>query len=792
MKFSEKWLREWVDPKVSTAELSHRLTMAGLEVDAIEPVAGEFEGVVVGEVLEIAPHPDADKLRVCSVNVGEGAALQIVCGAPNVYAGMKAPVALLGAKLPGGMKIKNAKLRGVASTGMLCSAKELQLADDHSGLMGLPQDAPVGTGLREYLDLDDNIIELGLTPNRGDCLGLAGVARETGVLFREAVSEPVISEVEAAIDDSFTVKLSAPADCPRYIGRLIQGIDTAARTPLWMVERLRRGGVRAISPVVDVTNYVLLELGQPMHAFDFDKLSGGIDVRRAGKGEKLTLLDGREVELDDDVLLISDAAGPLAMAGVMGGEHSAVGEGTRNLFLESAFFNPESIAGRARRYGLHTDASHRYERGVDPQLQMRAMQRATGLLLDIVGGQAGPCIEVASEADLPARPAVTLRATRLQRLLGVEIPAVEVSEILRRLGMAVESTDSGWRVTPPSFRFDIELEVDLIEEIGRIHGYDALPSREYLGHLRMAPRPEAHVPERRYRGLMVDRGYQEAITYSFVDPALQSLLGQAEGAISLTNPISSDLGVMRTSLWPGLVQAARYNLNRQQNRVFLFECGKRYSAEGENISESGLIAGVAAGLADPEQWGTAKRAVDFFDVKADVEAILECAGALRECKFLAAEHPALHPGQSARVERDGRTIGWLGVLHPELESRLGLPMKLVVFELSLDELRHGVVPAFASISKFPSIRRDVAMEFDVAIASETIRECARNAAGELLQNLQLFDVYSGKGVDSGRKSVALGLTLQASSRTLIEADVDAVLQRVMKSMQQQLGASLRE
>jgi len=570
MRFSEQWLREWVNPPVSSKELAEQLTMAGLEVDSVEPVAGVFDKVVIGQVRTLEPHPDADKLRVAQVDVGADELLQIVCGAPNVAPGIKVPTALVGARLPGDIKIKKAKLRGVASSGMLCSARELGLSEDHAGLMILPEDAPLGEDIRRYLQLDDVAIEVDLTPNRSDCLGIEGIAREVGVLNRCAVSPPDMPAVAAVHDPQFPVTISAPEACPRYLGRVVTGVDAKAATPLWMQERLRRSGLRTLGPVVDVTNYVMLELGQPMHGFDLAVLHQGIEVRVAQPGEKLILLDGREIELDSDTLVIADAGGPLALAGIMGGEHSGVSEATRDVFLECAFFAPTAIAGRARRYGMQTDSSYRFERGVDPELAARAMQRATALLLDITGGEAGPVTEVANPEHLPAPARIPLRQQRVSKLLGLELPAAEIEDILTRLGCGLARRGEDWEVTAPGYRFDMRIEADLIEDIGRIYGYNRLPTSEPVGRLQMIAAAEACRPVERFSTLLVDRNYQEAITYSFVDQALQAAIDPDGQPIALANPLSADLAVMRTSLWPGLLRAAEHNLNRQQNRVRLF------------------------------------------------------------------------------------------------------------------------------------------------------------------------------------------------------------------------------
>lgn len=793
MIFSEQWLREWVNPDVSTEDLGHRLTMAGLEVDAIEPVAGEFSKVVVGEVLTVEKHPDADKLKICTVNVGESEPLQIVCGAANVAVAMRVPTALVGAKLPGGLKIKKGKLRGEVSYGMLCSAVELGLAEQADGLMPLPNDAEPGTDIRDYLNLDDVSFELGITPNRGDCLGLMGLARETGVLFNMDVTTPDLSDVNATSNETLQVAVQANEACPRYAGRVIRNVDMSQPTPLWMQERLRRSGLRSINPVVDVTNYVLLELGQPMHAFDMDSLHGGIWVRKAVRNESLTLLGGNRVDLTPETLIIADVKGPLAMAGIMGGEKSGVTNKTQHIFLESAFFAPLSIAGRARSYGLHTDSSHRFERGVDPEIQVTAIERATALLLDIVGGEAGPVTEVVSKPHLPAREAISLRASRISRVLGLEIDAANVPKILTRLGMAVEEEAEGvWMVTPPSFRFDIALEVDLIEEVGRIIGYDNIPATAAKSELSMSLIDESTISLRRIRQRMVDRGYQEVVTYSFIDPALQQRFSPSQTAVALSNPLAADMSVMRTSLLPGLLETVKYNLNRQQDRVQIFECGVKYLLQDTDINEERTLSFAVSGNITNLHWDVEKRPFDYYDMKADIEALLEMAGNLDGVEFNTADNPVLHPGQTARITRNGDEIGWIGALHPALASEMGLPNGVICCELQLNSLQKGTIPQLKAVSKYPSIGRDIAIIVDVDITAQKVRECITNAAGEYLINLELFDVYSGKGIDSERKSLALGLTLQASSRTLTEEDVEGVMNNVLKALSTECSANLRE
>ncbi|MDX1593383.1 MAG: phenylalanine--tRNA ligase subunit beta [Gammaproteobacteria bacterium] len=792
MRFSESWLREWVDPEIDTAALVHQLTMAGLEVDSVEPVAPPLDGVVVGRIAEIVPHPDADRLRVCRVDIGDGTLLQVVCGAPNAREGLLAPLATVGAQLPDGPKIKRSKLRGVESHGMLCSAIELGLGEAAEGLLELPEGLEPGAPLAAALGLDDTAIEVDLTPNRGDCLGLAGIAREVGVLNRARVTPVAAEPVEAAVDDTFPVELAAPEGCPRYLGRVIRGIDPHATTPAWMQERLRRSGVRSLGPLVDVTNYVMLELGQPMHAFDLARLEGGIVVRWAEAGEKLLLLDGREVELDAETLVIADHGQAVAIAGVMGGELSGVADDTGTLFLESAFFAPTAIAGRARRYGMHTDASHRFERGVDPELQRRAMERATRLLLDIVGGTPGPIVEASDEAHLPRPATVRLRRERVRRLLGIDIPDDDVEEILARLGMEAVAAADGWEVRAPSYRFDVAIEADLIEELARIHGYEAIPPSRPHGAMTILPEPERRADAQRVAGTLVERGYHEAITFSFVDPARQALLDPGHEAIALANPISSDLAVMRTTLWVGLLDAVAHNLRRQQPRVRLFETGLRYLQGTDGIVQEPMVAGVACGTADPEQWGEAAREIDFFDVKGDVEALLGLTGPASDSIFVPEKRPALHPGQSARILRGDREIGWIGSLGPQVAQKMGLKGRILLFELSLSALGQGEAPSYATLSRFPAIRRDLAVVVDESLPSGDLCATVREAAGPWLLELQLFDIYVGKGVDSNRKSLALGLTLQHPSRTLKDNEVDTVIEGVVQRLRDDHGADLRE
>ncbi len=792
MKFSEQWLRGWVSPQVDRDALVARLSMAGLEVDSVTPAAGVFSGVVVGEVLSTEQHPDADKLRVCQVSNG-AETFQVVCGAPNVRPGLKIPFAMIGAELPGDFKIKKAKLRGVESNGMLCSQAELQVGEGNDGLMELPADAPVGQDIRVYLELEDASIEVDLTPNRGDCLSLAGLAREVGALYNAPVTRPVVAAVPAVHDEVRPIEVLAPAACPRYLGRVIRNVDLSKPTPLWMVERLRRADVRSIDAAVDITNYVMLELGQPLHAFDLAEINGGIRVRMAEEGEKLVLLDGQEVSLRADTLVIADHSRALAIAGVMGGEHSGVSATTRDVFLESAFFDQIAIAGKARSYGLHTDASHRYERGVDWKLAREAMERATGLLLEITGGEAGPITEIVSEQHLPCVAPITLRAKSVEQMLGLVIAPTEIEQLLSALGLNISAGGEGqWHVEVPSHRFDISLEVDLIEELARLYGYNRLPVR--YPQARLAPQPKAearaHLPE--LRRLLVARGYQEAVTYSFIDPRQFELFNPGVQPLLLANPISNDMAAMRSSLWPGLVKALSHNLNRQQDRVRMFESGLRFVGQLDGLKQEPMLAGVVCGSRLPEGWAQGRDAVDFFDVKADVEAVLGFAGALDAFTFVPGSHPALHPGQTARIEREGRLVGFVGAIHPELSKTLGLDRPVFVFELVLAEVALGKMPKFCELSRFPEVRRDLALIADREVAATAVLDVIRENAGEWLTDLRLFDVYQGKGIDPHRKSLAVGLTWQHPSRTLNDDEVNTTTQNILTSLEQRLNATLRK
>lgn len=786
MKFSEQWLREWVSPAVDTEQLAARLTMAGLEVDAIDPVAGVFSGVVVAEIVATETHPDAEKLQVCRVNNG-AEEVQIVCGAANARPGIKIPLATLGAVLPGDFKIKKAKLRGVESFGMLCAEQELGLAEKSDGLMELPADAPLGEDIRRYLNLDDTVIELGLTPNRADCLSVRGIAREAAVLSGLAFEDAAIAPYSPAIGEELPIRVMAADDCPRYVGRIIRNVDVSKPSPLWLQEKLRRCGLRSIDAVVDVTNFILLELGQPMHAFDLDKIRGGIVVRQAVSGESLALLDGQTIELREGSLLIADEKQPLALAGIMGGDSSSVTDASQHLFLEAAFFAPDKIAGRARSYGLHTDSSHRFERGVDFDLPQRAIERATALIIEICGGEAGPvsCVE----AQMPAREPIMLREKRIKKLLGMAIASDEVESILRGLGMAVSAVDEGWSVIAPSWRFDISIEVDLLEELARVYGYNRLPVTPIHDSLTIQAAPESRRGMPQLRQQLVARGYQEAITYSFIDPAMHQAMAEGEEGVELLNPISADMSIMRTSLLPGLIKTAMHNAKRQQARIRLFESGLRFVKSDTGLKQVPTLAALLTGRREPESWSESGYLVDFYDLKADLESLLSVsAGTI---SFTAAKYAALHPGQTADIYCDGKRIGRIGALHPSLQAKWDFVNPVYLFELDQQPLLERKVPVFAELSRYPEVRRDLALIVDRQLAADEVLQVVRKSAGEYLSDLKLFDIYQGKGIDPERKSLALGLTFRHSSRTLNEEEVSQSVDAVVQTLKEAFGASLR-
>lgn len=794
MIFSEQWLREWVDPPLTSQNLMDQLTMAGLEVDSLVAVAASFSGVIVAEVQSVVPHPDAEKLRVCQVFDGLTAA-QVVCGAANVRPGLRVPFATVGAVLASktgdtSMTIKKARLRGVESNGMLCSAQELGIAETSDGLLELPADAPLGKDIRDYLTLNDMSMELDLTPNRGDCLGIAGVAREIAVLNSLTATWPTIISVQATIPDTITVQIDAKAQCPRYLGRVVKGVNISAESPLWLKERLRRSGLRSIDPVVDVTNYVLLELGQPMHAFDLDALNSSVIVRMANSSEKLVLLDGKEIALAEDVLVIADSEKVLAMAGIMGGKNSAVSSSTRDVFLECAFFSPLAIAGRARRYGLHTDASHRYERGVDYAIQALAMDRATTLLLQIAGGQPGPVTEALGE--LPVAPIITLDLSKVNRILGLEIPVLRIREILERLGLEVLTLDAQHlQVKVPSFRFDLSLDVDLVEEIARVYGYNNLPKTRTLSPMMLGTSTETRSELNKVKDRLASLGYQEVITYSFVEPGLQQVVNPDEEGITLQNPISADMSVMRTSLWTGLLNTLKHNTNRQQDRVRIFECGQVFLRRNERTVQPTTIGGLIYGTLVPALWCNDGKLPDFFDIKGDVEAILALSRGLGKVSFVPAKHPALHAGQSAEILANGQKIGIVGTLNPQIQRLLDINKKVYLFELYVDSMLSSAIPKMQELSRFPEVGRDLAVVVDNEVPSEEVEATIRVVAGSMLVDLRIFDVYQGDAIEKSKKSIALGLTLQHPSRTLDDEDINGIINSCVKELHAKFNAKLR-
>jgi len=795
MKFSESWLREWVNPSVSRDALSHQITMAGLEVDGIDAVAADFSGVMIGEVVECGQHPDADKLRVTKINVGSDELIDIVCGAPNCRLGIKVAVAMVGAVLPGDFKIKKAKLRGQPSMGMLCSYGELGMDIESDGIIELPQDAPLGVNVREYLQLDDAIIDVDLTANRADCLGMAGLAREVGVLNRQAVTEPRWEAVTATIDAPFNINVVAPALCPRYLGRVVKNINVKAATPLWMQEKLRRSGIRSIDPIVDITNYVLIEFGQPMHAFDLNTLNGGITVRLADGVEKLTLLDGNEITVPSDTLVIADDKQAVALAGVFGGESTGVNENTQDILLECAFFSPLAIMGKSRPLGLHTDASHRFERGVDPELQHKVMDRATRLVLDICGGEAGQVIEAVSAEHLPTAAHITLRRSKLDKTLGHIISDIDVTEILERLGFNVQTIGDVWNVTTATYRFDMAIEEDLIEEVARIYGYNNIPNIAPMAALSMPDHQETQISLKRVRNIFVARGFQEAVTYSFVDPKMQNLVHPGEEAMVLPNPISVEMSAMRLSMFTGLLTAVGYNQNRQQSRVRLFETGLRFIPDAQadsGVRQQAMLGAVISGAQNEEHWSMESKTVDFFDLKGDLEAIIGLTVASTEFSFRGATHPALHPGQCAEILRNNSVIGYIGAIHPSLEKPFGLNGKTIIFELELDALLHSRLPLAQAVSKFPANRRDIAVVVDETVSATDVMNLIRKVGENQLVGLNLFDVYQGKGVEAGKKSLAIALTLQDTTRTLEDKDITETMESVVSALKTEFNALLRD
>jgi phenylalanyl-tRNA synthetase beta chain len=796
MKLPLSWLREWVDIDDGVQQLSARLTMLGFEIEAVEPVAPAFSNVVVAEITAIASHPMADKLRVCTVNDGSGTSHQIVCGAPNARAGLRTALAHIGAVLPGELNIKAAKLRGVDSAGMLCSEKELGLPVHNEGIMELPGDAPLGRALREYLDLDDSLLEINVTPNRGDAMSVLGIAREIAAASGKTLRPPQPASIASNAGLARpAVRLTPGAGAARFASRVILGVNNRATSPAWLAERLRRCGLRSVSPVVDVTNLVLMELGQPMHAYDQAKLQGDIVTRRATAGEACTLLDGRELQLADDVLVIADGGGVVGMAGIMGGERTAISTDTTRLFLEVAWFAPAAIAGRARRYGLFTDACQRFERGVDPALQERALERATELIISIAGGTAGAVDVQELRSELPARAAVTLRPERLTQLLGVQLDSSVIAGKLTALGLGVQQSGAQLLVTPPSWRFDIQIEADLIEEVARSVGLDQIPEAGAVGTRHISPLPEARLDQRTILQLMVARGFHEVINFGFVDPVRQRALLGDIASPTLRNPIASDLAVMRASLWPGLLANLQQNQRRQQTRCKLFECASVFLPGQQGATdEIKRIAGLVWGSRLPEQWGSAKQGADFYDLKADIDALLAVAGKSRSAHFVAAiaPPPALHPGRCAQIMCNGQAIGLMGELHPLLVRSLELDTAPCLFEIDWQAITTAISVQYSVTSAFPQLRRDISFTVDATETFSRIAERVSVAASHRLKELRIFDVYSGKGVETGRKSIALGLILQDLSRTLTDVEADDIVTAVVTSLQAGLNARLRE
>lgn len=795
MKFSENWLREQIVVDANRDALCATLTAIGLEVEDVVPLGDGLDGVVVARIVSAAPHPQADRLQVCEVDAGAHGTLQIVCGAPNARAGLVAPLATVGARI-GETTITAATLRGVASNGMLCSAKELGLDGDASGLLVLPDDAPVGAPLAGYLGLPDASIDIKLTPNRADCFGIRGIAFDVAAACGGSVAALDASPVAAVHEGVLQVMLDAGADAPRYVGRVVDDVDAGAATPVWMAERLRRSGVRPVSLLVDITQYVMLATGQPMHAFDRDLLCGPVGVRRARAGESLMLLDGRDVALDDGYLVVTDDDRPVALAGVMGGQDTRVGATTRRVFLEAAHFAPAAIIGRGRRLGLHTDAGHRFERGVDPALPRVAIEMATRLLVDLAGGKPGPVVEAEVADGVPVPRSIGLRRDRLARLLGLAVPDADVARILRALGLDVEETADGWRVGVPTRRFDLAIEEDLIEEVARIHGYDAIPATLPDGAVAVAADAEACVPEGDLRRHMAARDYLEAINYAFVDGARLAHWQHDADAVALANPLSGDLGTMRTLLLPGLVDALARNVARQQAQVRLFEIGKVFTAAADDAGgprETPRLAAVAMGAAAREQWGAPARGLDFHDLRGDLDSLATVSGV--RLALRASTRPWGHPGRSADVlcGDDGAqaTVGWIGELHPRLCRALGVDATVLAFEVDLAALQARALPRAGAVSRYPSVRRDLAFVVGDTVPWAAIEDAVRQAAGPALREVRLFDVYVGKGVETGCKSVAMGLILQEDSRTLTDRDVDDAVARIVEALRAAHGAEIR-
>ncbi len=788
MKFSEQWLRTLCNPAIDSKALCDKLTMGGLEVEEARPAAPPFTGVVVGRIATIAPHPDAERLRVCSVDIGATAPLQIVCGAPNAAAGMLAPCAMEGAVLPGNFAIKRAKVRGVESHGMLCSAKELGIDEDASGLLALDPALKPGTPLRDALALDDTVITLKITPNRADCLSVAGIAREVSALTGAPLTLPVVAATPITFDGVRAVRVDAPMGCPRFVARLIDGIDANAATPAWMKQRLERSGLRSISAVVDVTNYVMLEMGQPLHAYDDRLLDGAVVVRFAREGETLTLLNGQVLTLEADLLLVADEKKPLGLAGIMGGEHSGIADDTTRVYLEGAFWNPAVIQGKMRRLGFHSDAGYRFERGVDFNGCAAAVERATQLILEICGGRAGSLTDATSPDDLPERKAVRVHGARIARILGITIPAVETARAFTLLGLPHLRSGDDFVVTPPSRRFDLAIEEDFIEEAARIHGYDNIPAAPSAHVQHMLPDPERERSRHQIMHELAHLGWQEIITFGFVSALDETALDPAAQPVRVQNPIAAHLDVMRTTLLPGLIATLRTNVNRKAPRARLFEVGRTFQRDGAGFAQPVRLGGLAYGPALPEQWGLPNRDVDVYDVKGDLEVLAAPA----RLTTRAAPHPALHPGRSARILLDGVDAGWMGELHPRLVAHFDLPKPPVVFELEVAPLQALGMPAGQAVSRQPVARRDLALLVDDALPVQDLLAALRAASPAHVTAVDLFDVYRGRGLTEGRKSLAILVLMQDTSRTLTDADIDATAAQLLAVAHDQFGATLRQ
>ncbi len=791
MRINLEWLREWINFDLEPQELANQLTIGGLEVGSIEKISCPSKGVLIAKIIDYHPHPNADRLNICQVDTGNSVH-SVVCGAQNVQKEMVTAYAPLGATLPDGGAIKSVKLRGEASDGMLCSSAELGLLDDHSGLIELERNAPLGVSIEDYLKLDDVVLDLELTPNRGDCFSALGIAREVAALNGKTLKVPCIEAAPVQSTDKFNVAIEAKKACPRFIGRVIHGISTNAITPSWICERLRRSGVRAINPVVDITNYVMLELGQPLHSYDLEKLSGSISVRYAMDSEELILLDNSKIELDPSVLVIADNSGPIGLAGIMGGESTAVEPTTTDVFLEAAFFSPTFIMGRARKFGLHTEASLRFERGVDPEQQLRAIERVTQLLVEISGGSAGPVTIAQDKNYLPSSISISLRHERLEAILGLSLESDVIESSLELLQMKVQKKDKGWLVVPPTFRFDLAIEEDLIEEIGRIIGYDTLPVTPEIGVLQLGIAAEESISEDCVVDRLVDRGYSEIISYSFIEKSLEEKINPNGQCVLLENPLSQEFGVMRGSLWPGLLTTAKRNLSRQRSRIRIFEVGTQFSQKSKEVKETRVIAGLASGQLWPEHWKNDNRDIDFFDMKADLEALFELTNNRNTIDFSSAEHPALTIGKSARILNKEREIGWIGELHPELQQNMNIKSSTMLFSLEIESLLFRKIPSFKSFSKYPSVRRDLALVLDEEISSDQITNSIRDISGNQLREIRIFDVYRGKGIESNRKSLALGLILQDTSRTLTDRDVDEIIRSVTTHLERTFKATIRK